>query len=160
MYRLLYNEFHIIIYIADYSSLAGIIHCMDGMCRIADTNIWMAPCVSIHQDIYEGFRRLYLKYCMKLLNIYCLTSHVFSLCFGNGGVRIFLAECVIWREYCGGRGVLHTCAFLSSTSLIHFDMLSYYPTNRLPFTSWREDFDRRECKHTCRFLVKSIPLVH
>ena len=86
--------------------------------------------------------------------------HVFSLCFGKGVVRIFLADCVIWREYCGGRGVLHTCAILSSTSLIHFDLLSYYPMNRLPITSWREDFHRRGCKHTCQFLVKSIPLVH
>ena len=121
MYRLLYNEFHIIIYIADYSSLAGIINCMDGTCWIADTNIWMAPCVYIHQDIYEGFRRLYLEYCMKLLNIYCLTYMCFHCVLGRGGgVRIFLAECVIWREYCGGRGVLHTFAFLSSTSLIHF----------------------------------------
>ena len=63
--------------------------------------------------------------------------------FWEGGVRIFLAECVIWREYCGGRGVLHTCAFLSSTSLVHFDLLSYYPTNRLLLTSWREDFGIR-----------------
>ena len=103
MYRRLYNEFHIIINISDYSSLAGIIHFMHGTCRITDTctKIWMAVCVSKHQDIYDGFRRLFIKYCMKLLNIYCFTSHVFSLCIGKGGVRKFLDECVIWREFCG-----------------------------------------------------------
>ena len=70
---------------------------------------------------------------MKFLNIYCFTSHVFSLCLRKRGVRIFLAESVFIL------GILRqTGCFAYVCNSFHFDLLSYYPTNRLP-----EDYGRR-----------------